>query len=834
MQFKSFTDVGEHIEDRVMMEGDFKSSHISSADIAYFTSSLDKTKFDLGVDGHIKGRVNNLKATSLTVTAGQATYLKGDFRLKGLPDWDNTFLELNFDQIATNKKDLDYLYNRFTGTSNRKLPAIIEKFGNVNFKGKFTGLQNDFIAYGVFKTKLGRVESDLNLKISKAGIPSYSGNIKAFDFDLGELLDQPDLGRTTLVADVKGSGDELKILNENVNARIAYIDFKNYRYNNVTINGTVNRKVFDGRISINDRNIKLDLKGTADLNPAMPNYNLIANISNARLNTIHLLKDTITLSAQLNTKFSGDNLNNLTGTIALKPIRIVDPRHNYLVDSLTLSASGKGRERLISLQSPMADGSIKGNYDLTTLPSYFKTIVKKYIPSLKTDIVPFKTQAFDFNFKVKDIDPLLALFSPDLKIPEQGTFIGQFNSDTKTASLNGFVKTIQYGGIIFHDFILDEGTNDNFLSLNVSLSRVDLAKDLYIKNINIANFLKKDSLNFNVKLSDKDATNQLDLYGLVEFGRDTTAKLKLLPSDVILEHERWKIQEQVRIRLLDGKTQVSGFELSNGQQKVRINGFISDNPEDKLKLEFEKFSMATLNQLTKPSGIKLLGSLNGDVLLSGITKKPGVDAHLGIDSLTMNETLIGNVKLASTLDNERNQANVKLNILTRGLETMNIGGVYKLGKDEGNVLDFDVKMNQTEAIIFDPFVKDLVSNLKGTISTDLKLTGQPSAPQLNGKITLANTGVTVNYLKTAYTLNDELTVDKSVIKIDKMSLKDVRGHEAIANGTVDLNNLSNPTLNINVKANNFQALNTTFKDNHIYYGTAYGTGNFSFTARLII
>jgi autotransporter translocation and assembly factor TamB len=134
---------------------------------------------------------------------------------------------------------------------------------------------------------------------------------------------------------------------------------------------------------------------------------------------------------------------------------------------------------------------------------------------------------------------------------------------------------------------------------------------------------------------------------------------------------------------------------------------------------------------------------------------------------------------------------------------MNIAGVYNLGKDAGNVLDFDVKMNQTEAIIFDPFVKDLVSNLKGTISTDLKLTGHPSAPQLNGKVTLANTGVTVNYLKTAYTLNDELTVDKSVIKIDKMSLKDVRGHQAIANGTVDLNNLSNPTLDINVKANNF-------------------------------
>ncbi|MES2277993.1 MAG: translocation/assembly module TamB domain-containing protein [Bacteroidota bacterium] len=829
MRFNKFGDIGNDFEDKVIMDADFKSSQISSADIAYFTTSLDKTKFDLGIDGHIKGLVSNLKASHLTITAGQATYLKGDFKLKGLPDWDNTLLELNFDQIATNKKDLDYLYNRFSGTTNRKLPVIIQKFGDVNFKGRFTGVQNDFIAYGDFKTKLGRFQSDVNLKISKAGTPSYSGNIKAFDFDLGTLIDQPDLNRITFAADVKGSGDELKNLTEKVNAKITYIDYKQYRYKNVSVDGSVIRKVFDGTVAINDNNIKLNLKGTADLNPAMPAYNLNASIIDAHLNTIHLLKDTITLSANVNTQFTGNNLNNLTGKILLQPIRIVDPRHNYLVDSVALTASGTGRERLISLQSPMAEGSIKGNYDLTTLPSYFKTIVKKYIPSLKTDIVPFGTQQFDFNFKVKNIDPLIALFEPDLKIPDQGNFVGQFNSADKTASLSGYIKTVNYGGMVFHDLILDESTTDGFLGLNVSLSKVDLNKDLYIKNVNIANVLNRDSLKFNVKLSDKDAINQLDLYGLVEFGRDTTAKLSLLPSDVILENQRWKIQEQVRIRLLDGKTQVSGFELSNGTQKVRINGFISDNAADKLKVEFDKFSMTTLNQLTKPSGIKLTGSLNGDVVLSAITKAPGVDAHLVIDSLKMNETLIGNVKLVSNLDNDRKQANVKLNILNRGLETMNISGVYNLGKDVDNVLDFDVKMNQTEAIIFDPFVKDLVTSLKGGISTDLKLTGTPSKPQLNGKVTLVNTGLTVNYLKTAYTLNDELTVNNSIIKIDKLSLKDIKGHEAIANGTVDLNNISNPTLDVTVKATNFMALNTTYKDNHIYYGTAYGTGTFTFT-----
>jgi hypothetical protein len=829
MKFKSFDDVSDHIEDRVYMDGDFKTSQIASSDIAYFTDGLERVKFDLGLDGRIKGYVNNLKAKNLLITGGQATYVKGDFNLKGLPDWDNTFLELNFEQIATNKKDLDYLYSNFTGKPTAKVPDIIAKFGQVNFNGRFTGLQNDFVAYGTFKTKLGRFDSDINLKINKAGKPSYSGKITTYNFDVGTLIDQSDLGRTTLVANVTGSGDDLKDLTEKLDANIKNIGFKGYNYSNVAINGTFIKKVVNAKISIDDSNIKLDASGSIDLNPKLTAYNFEANITDANLHTLKLLKDTITLTTRITTNFAGNSLNNTEGQILLSPIRIVDPRNNYVVDSVYLSANGVGKVRDISLRSDMADGSLKGNYDLATLPSYFKTIVKKYIPSLKTDIVTPKPQQFSFNLKLKNLDPFLAMYMPELKVPEQGTFIGQFNSVDKTATLTGIIKTFQFGKIVFHDFIIDENTTDKDLELNVSLSRINFTDSLFIKNINISNFLRKDSLNFNVKLADKDATNQLDLYGLVQFGRDTTAKLTLLPSDVILEHQYWRITDKVQVRLLEGKTQVSGFELSNGGQKAKINGFISDNPADKLKIEFEKFRMATLDQLTKSAGVMLKGTLNGDVLLSGVTKSPVFDSHLAIDSFTMNKTLIGNVKIASSLDSARTQANVKMNIINRGLETMNIAGAYLIGKQTDDKLDFDIRMNQTEAIILDPFVKDLVSNLKGTISSDLKLSGTISNPQLNGDITLANTGVTVNYLKTAYTINHKLTVSNSVVNVDNMVLKDVRGGQATATGKIDLNDISNPDIEVVVNAKNFMALNTTFKDNRVYYGIAYGTGRFSFS-----
>ncbi len=827
MKFKGFDDFSDFVN-KIHMDGNLKSSHISSTDIAYFTSGLEKINFELGVDGRITGVVNNLKAKSLTITAGQATFIKGDFDLKGLPDWRKTYLDLRFDQLATNKKDLDYLYSHFTGDPKAVAPEIVGRFGNVNFTGKFKGLQNDFAASGTFKTQLGRFDPDIKLKINKGGVPVYNGTVDAYDFNLGVLIGDTTIGRTTFKAVVKGSGDGLKNLNENISANIAYFNFKNYDYKNIAVNGTYAGKKINAKLTINDKSIKFDGLGSLDLNPTLPVYNFTANVHDANLHALKLIKDTIIISAQLKTTFSGNSLKNFEGNILLSPIRIIDPRNNYLLDSVYLSATGKGDSRRIALESDALDGSIKGSYDLATLPSYFKTIVKKYIPSLQTDITPPKPQNFDLNLKIKNLDPLTAIFLPDLKIPEQGTFIGKFNSVEKTASINGYIKTIKYKKIVFHDFILDESTSDDLLGINLSLKRIDLTDELFIKNIDITNFISNDSLKFNIKLADKDATNQLDLYGLVEFGTDTTAKLKLLPSDIILEHQKWRLQEQVRIRLLDGKTQVEGFELSNGEQRARIDGFISDNPADKLKLTFSKFSMTTLNELTKNSGIDLNGTMNGDVMFSSIMKSPGVDAHLNIDSFKMNSTMVGNIKVVSNLDNERSQANVNINILNRGLETLNIGGAYYLGKGKEDKLDFDVKMTQTEAIIFEPFIKNLVSDLKGTISTDLKLTGTLAKPELNGSLTLLNTGVTVNYLKTAYTVNDKLSVTNSVVNISNMTLKDFRGGTGIANGKVDLNNLSNPTIDVDLKANNLLALNTNFKDNHLYFGTAYASGDFKF------
>jgi hypothetical protein len=824
MKFKSFNDFNDYIN-KVRMKGNFVNSHLASRDVAFFAPQLADMNLNIDIDGKITGLVNNLKATKLSLRSGNATYIKGDFALKGLPNLSDTFINMKIELAGTNKKDLDQLLRNTTGKSIKVIPAIVSKFGNINFNGTFTGFQNDFIAYGEFKTKLGRVVSDVNMKIDKNDVPSYSGNVKTYDFHIGNLLDNKSLGRVTASLNIQGVGTEIKGLKEKLKGTVKYIDFNNYRYSNAAINGTFNKKLFDGSLKVNDKNIQLVFDGTVNLNPRLPVFNFNASIKNAKLHALKLYKDSLRVDANFSTNFKGNNLNNIEGSLLVNHVRLNNVKGTYNIDSLKLQAAGVGKLRALTINSDIFDASIKGQYDLNSIAAYYKALAKTYIPSLETDIRTYKDQIFQFNLLIKRFEPIAELVAPGLEIEDQAVLVGNFDSKNNIATLNGSVKKLKYKGITVNNLILDENTSTKELEAILTSDRVDLNDSLYIKNVNISNILRNDSLSLNVKLSNADDANQLDLNGLVEFASDTTARVSILPSVLKINNEDWKIQEKVRINFLNGKTQISNFDLSNGAQLLTVNGILSADPKDLMAIGFRDFNLRTLNPFIRGLGMNLSGKVNGTTSLYEIMKSPRISDSLRVDSLNFNNTYIGSLVDTSSYNSTTNSASVYTVIEADGKQTLKLSGGLDL---KNKMIDLGVAMNESKLAILEPFVKDLVSNLKGNISSDLSIKGPFDKPQINGRLGLDKAQLTVNYLKTAYTISQEVAVKNSVIQIQDLNLKDVGGNIATANGTVDLNDISNPDLDIDIVARNFMALNTTSKDNPLYFGQAYASGTFKF------
>ncbi len=824
MKFNMFKDFKNFV-DKVHMKANFKNSQISSRDIAFFAPDLSKMKLDIAIDGKITGYVNDLKARKLALKAGNATYIKGDFNMKGLPNWEKTFMDMKIEMAATNKKDLDEVLTDITGKKMKSIPVIVNKFGNINFNGSFTGFQNNFIAYGEFKTRIGRIKSDVNMKIDKNGIPSYSGNVKTFDFNLGELLEEKNLGKITSELYVKGKGIDIKDLTEQLNGNISYIDFNNYRYRNVKVNGTFEKKFFDGSLKINDKNVQLNFDGGVNLNPTLPIFNFKANIKNAKLKALNLYKDSLMVDATFSTNFSGNNLNNIQGDLSIQKVRLNNVKGIYTIDSVQLTANGLGVSRSLSIKSDILDASINGQYDLNTIVSYYKAIAKTYVPSLETKIIKYNPQIFNFRLNVKRFEPIAELILPGLKIDEQALLVGNFDSRNNTATLNGSIKKISYKGITANNIIIDENTTSDQLQAIITADRVDLNDSLYIKNINISNLLRNDSLALNIKLSNADDANQLDLNGLVEFSNDVTAKISILPSDLKINNEDWTIQEKVSINFNNNKTQIDNFDLSNGNQLITVDGILSEDPKDLLLVGFKDFNLKTLNPFFKTVGLKLAGNLNGKTRLYNVMNSVSINDSITIDSLTFNNTYIGKLTDTSSFDKNKNIANIYTQILTDNRETLKASG--NLNLKEKNI-DLSIKLDNSKLTVLEPLLNKLVSNLKGDISADLTVKGNFEKPVINGEISFDKGQMTVNYLRTTYIISDKVEVNNTIIKLEDLTLNDIDGNEAIANGTVDLNNLDNPDIQAELVATNFMALNTTSKDNAVYYGKAYATGKFSF------
>src|SRR5690606_24499908 len=213
-----------------------------------------------------------------------------------------------------------------------------------------------------------------------------------------------------------------------------------------------NRNRFTGDITVNDPNLTLDFDGNIDFNPQLPEFNFQASVKNADLNKLKLTKDTILIDADFKTNFTGNSLDNIQGDLELRRIQLTNSTHSLIVDSISLSAEGIGTSRSLAVRSDILDASINGQYDLNTLTSYFKSVVKRYIPSLQTKMVQPQPQNFDFNLRLKNFDPITLLFIPDLEIPEGAVITGKFVSAQNVASLNAFAKTASYKGIKVHNF----------------------------------------------------------------------------------------------------------------------------------------------------------------------------------------------------------------------------------------------------------------------------------------------------------------------------------------------------------------------------------------------
>ncbi|MFZ4863896.1 translocation/assembly module TamB domain-containing protein [Sphingobacterium sp. Mn56C] len=814
--------------ERVNISSRLKNSYVDSRDIEFFAPSLKYVVFETAIkNAVVKGPVAHMSAKDVHITTANHTTLMGNFSIKGLPDIDRTVFDIHLSKLSTSAQDIEVLVPKFANLKSFDLPEQVHHFGHINFSGTFHGFYNSFAVAGLFQTALGNIQTKSHYQIDHN--LSYKGQFTSDRFAVNKLVNTTILGTAGLDMEVDGSGLALDDLTLKFKGLLKQAEVNSYSYQQVNIAGDLSDRVLTLTGNVDDTNLKVDYKSQIDWKGKDPNYLLDAQLDYAYLYKLNLTKrdSVIIQKAHINTNLFGGSLNTVTGHLYADSIALQTPKGLFEIQSVNFEAQGNAQQRALTLKSDILDIDMSGSIDLNTIVPYFKSLAMRYAPAINIDQLPYNPQDFDLTLNLKSFKPLAALLDPSLNL-DDGAFINaSFSSENYTARFVAFSPTVTYQGIKLTNLSVEENAGEKAFSLHVLADRLNFSDSAYIKNISIHNILANDSLVFSVELSEAKSANYVDLQGNIHFAHNAPAYIKFKPSTILINNEEWQLSSDAVMRVSKGKIYINNLLMSQAEQKINLNGVLS-NADDKLDIKFDKFSLSSLNGITNPMGISLRGFLSGNLQLSSIFKQPLANINIQTTPIIYNEIPIGKLDLSADLEPTTGIANLQVNLEDETKNGVQLTGQYNF-KNEHAPLALEGKLKDMDLIVFQPFLKDLVANLKGKGNAEVKIYGALKQPKISGIGKLTDTEFTVNYLKTHYKLDNQATIlDENVILLQDLKFTDAKGHIAYANGVVNLDRLANPYIDVAVKAHNFMILNTGIKDNNLYYGTAFASGDFIF------
>ena len=820
MRYQNFNADMSDFMHSIQLEGHFENSKIHSDDIGYFAPEVKIWRRLIFFNGNAKGSIDNLSAKKITLKTDNSI-INGDISLKGLPDIYSTFIDFKSTGSQTNYKDIVAIIPSLKGAGLSQLSSL----GNIRFKGNYTGFINDFVAYGNINTALGNVNADLNMKLPKNKVPSYSGKISSAGFQLGRLINNSQLGNIALNGTVKGSGFTINTLNVDFDGKVQQVGFSGYNYKNITLNGKFVKSLFTGHLDIDDPNLKINnLNGSINLLGDSTRFNFTADLQKANLQPLGLTQGAFSLSGLVNFDFKGNNIDNFLGTAKMYNASLLHDTSRLSFDYLNLNSFMDSGRKILSIQSNEVEGNITGRFKIMELPDAFNLFLNRYYPAyFKNPNYNIKDQDFSFLIKTKEVTSYVKLFDKRLSGFDNSVFSGNLRLAQNEFNINASVPQFSYDGKSFESIELSGKGNRDSLNTTISVRDIAISDSLHFPNTTLTLSSSNDISNIRLStsasktLSDAQLNAQLTTYG-------DGVKIHFSPSSFILNEKKWELAKDGEITLRKSKIEASDVRFTQGNQEVVISTELdnqSGNPNLVAKLRSVNINDFTQLILKQP---RLEGIVSGTVTLKDPFGKQIVEYDVTADNFRLDNKEIGTVQVTGDVNTSTGLITAK----GKGESDLNkftIDGSYNYKDSTGNKMNFALQAEKFDISILDNYLGGIFSNLKGNINTnDLKVYGGPDHNFVTGTVNITEGELKVNYTQVKYRFNNETIIfNPDEIDFGLLQLKDTLGNTGTASGKIQHRFFNDFGFdNIRFETGKMILLNTTKKDNSQFYGNVTG------------
>jgi hypothetical protein len=836
-----------HFNSRVLMQADFRNSQVRSKDLGYFSDYLRELDETWNLTCNFSGTVEDfrLRHTDLRFGPNGRSRLAGDIAWKGLPDMNKTTVNFAFDPSVVNMADIRQYY------PDTAFNHTIQKLGTVAFDATFVGAFDDFKTKGNFRTAIGNVTGDIALKLAaNSDQTTYTADLKAENFELGQFIDQTDeFGKLDGTAQLVGRGTSLERASLDVDGQLSRFTWQKYPYQNVTVQGNLQKAFFQGQLNLRDPNLAFNLNGEFDLTGPRDRYDLHGIVQHADLRALGYLTDSLKIKTRLDVQLEGNKLDDIVGSASFSKSLLTLNKRELAVDTLSIVSSlerpdSLGTQRYFYLDSEFLTMRLQGNFqpqrtvsDLTQLAKEYQLrfagddagmqayYASKLQKAQKKTVSPSK-YSIDYQLITKAAAPLMAFLSPSVYVAPNSRLEGRFTmGNTSFLTATAWMDSLRLDKLEFGRSELDVTSSkftyskDILASVVIASQQQKMIRLVPTSNLQAEASWADDHIDFTSSLEQTGSSNRADLKGELRFKGDAI-DLTFRQSDVRLLDTDWILNPQSLIRKVGDEYTIRNLSMLNQNQIIQASGKLSADSVQRLNLEARNFQLESLNPLLKTN---LGGTLNGTVSVRNVYEMPILESELTLRALTYDQTLVGDVRGRGEWEQQAQRLNVDVRVNRNGTDAVTLLGTYtpKLKKDP---LALTASVNDGDLHIAEAFTKGLFSNLAGMVSGQVAVAGTPLAPTLNGQLAIKGGRGRFDYLKADFSFDDNVYFGDNEIITRRLTLRDAKGNTALVRGGVYHDNFRYFNLRFDADFKNFQILNTVAKDNDLFYGQAVVTG----------
>ena len=200
-----------------------------------------------------------------------------------------------------------------------------------------------------------------------------------------------------------------------------------------------------------------------------------------------------------------------------------------------------------------------------------------------------------------------------------------------------------------------------------------------------------------------------------------------------------------------------------------------------------------------------------------ILRQPVFTSDLSINDLSMKGDTLGNAVIK--VDNiSGDRYNTNATITGRGNDISLTGSFAPKGEND-IALDLDLAVKQMQLATVEGAFGGMIKNASGSVNGNISIKGSVNEPKIDGPINFDKASFATTVLGSQYRIDGEkINVTENGFQFDDFVIKDTANNELRLNGSIQTPNFTNYNFDFDLDATNFQLLNTTKKDNKIYYG----------------